>query len=201
MYGRSCNLQLAFDGNLTVMDEFKLPVPVSDSDHSRGPVDAPVVIVKYGDFECPHCAIAHRTFKRVVKPIENSVRFIFRHFPLTRVHPNALRAAEASEAAGAQGKFWPMYDELFFGGPDKLDDHQLRRYANKIGLDIDRFDQELNNHVYAPAIEKEYRQSIIWGITGTPTFYINEDRFDRSSEPEVLAEYIQSLIASQGIRP
>ena len=183
------------------MDAIKLPVPISDSDHSRGPADAPVTVVKYGDFECPHCAIAHKAFRRLVKPIEDSVRFVFRHFPLTRVHPRALRAAEASEAAGAQGKFWPMYDELFFGGADKLDDHQLRRYANKIGLDVDRFDLELNSDLYAPVIEKEYRQNIIWGITGTPTFYINGLRFDQSSDPEVLAEYIRSLISAQGIRP
>jgi predicted DsbA family dithiol-disulfide isomerase len=94
-----------------------------------------------------------------------------------------------------------MYDELFFGGADKLDDHQLRRYASKVGLDLDRFDRELSSNVYVPAIEKEYRQNIIWGITGTPTIYINGSRFDESSNIEVLIEHIQSLIAAQGIRP
>jgi protein-disulfide isomerase len=171
---------------------FKLPVPINDSDHMRGPADAPITVVKYGDFECMVCAGAYRALKKMTPKLERKVRLVFRHFPLLRVHPRALRAAEAAEAAAAQGRFWEMYDQLFQNA-DKLEDKHLRKYARKIGLELDRFDQELADNTYADRIQRDVQQNVISGITGTPTFYINDVRYDNSSDTVQLLKYLETL--------
>ena len=157
----------------------KLPIPVHELDHAIGPSDARVTVVNYGDYECPDCHRRHREVEKMFDQLMNSIRFVYRHFPLIKVHPRALRAAEAAEAAAAQGKFWQMHRHLY-SQPDKLDDRHLRRYANEVGLDIDRFDREMAAGTYSEQILSDYRNSITYGISGTPTTFINGELFAMS---------------------
>jgi protein-disulfide isomerase len=177
--------------------EQRLQVPISENDHIRGPVGAPVTVVKYGDFECPDCHRAHKTIRAIIRPVENKIRFVYRHFPLMHIHPRALRAAEASEAAATQGKFWEMY-ELLFLNPNKLEDKHLRGHAKDIRLDLGQFDRELNEGIYVEKIRKSYQQSLIYGITGTPTFYINDTRYN-DSDIERMVDYIKTIIKAAEI--
>ena len=119
-----------------------LSVPVNKRDHIQGPETAPVTLVEYGDFECPYCAAAHVILKEVQTRMGDQLRFVFRHFPLTQIHPHAEPAAEASEAAGAQGQFWEMHDLLYENQP-RLDPPHLLMYAEELGLDAERFAREL----------------------------------------------------------
>jgi protein-disulfide isomerase len=150
----------------------KLAIPVNEHDHVIGPTNASVTIVNYGDYLCPACPRRHREVERIVNELLNSVRFVYRHFPLVNVHPHALRAAEAAEAAAAQGKFWEMH-RLLYSRSAKLGDRDLRRHAREIGLDLDRFDREMASGTYADQIMKDRYNSIINGITGAPTTFIN----------------------------
>jgi formate-nitrite transporter family protein len=156
-----------------------LTVPVSEHDHVIGPPDASIVVVNYGDYECPDCKQRHRVVQKVIDELIGSVCFVYRHFPLVKVHPNALRAAEAAEAAAAQNKFWEMH-RLLYEQPDKLSPSDLRKHARKIGLDIDRFDREMAGTVYKDQILKSYYDSINYGITGAPTTFINGELYAKS---------------------
>lgn len=150
----------------------KLKVPVDERDHAIGPSDAMVTVVNYGDYECPDCHRRHREIQKMIDALIDRARFVYRHFPLVNIHPRALRAAEAAEAAAAQGKFWEMH-RLLYLSPGKLDDKNLRRYAYKVGLDLERFDHEMLSGTYSDKIMKDYYNSIIYGISGTPTTFIN----------------------------
>jgi len=157
----------------------KLVIPVNENDHAIGPADAVVTVVNYGDYECPDCHRRHREVEKMFDELVGSVRFVYRQFPLINVHPRALPAAEAAEAAAAQGKFWEMHRRLYTR-PDKLEDHHLRHYAKEIGLDVDRFDREMAGGAYRDRILDSYHNSIIYGITGTPTIFINGEFFAMS---------------------
>ncbi len=154
----------------------KLTVPVGVRDHSIGPTDALVTVVSYGDYQCPDCHRRHREVQKLIDELSSSVRFVHRHFPLIKVHPNALRAAEAAEAAAAQDKFWEMHRYLYTD-PDKLEERHLRHYASAIGLDLKRFNQEMEASQYRDKILKDYYQSMIDGISGTPTTFINGELY------------------------
>ena len=154
----------------------KLAIPVNERDHAIGPPDALVTVVNYGDYECPDCRRRHHEVEKMFDQLVNAVRFVYRHFPLVNIHPRALRAAEAAEAAAAQGKFWEMHRHLYTQ-PDKLDDRHLRRYAQEVGLDLDRFDREMADGTYAEQILNDYYNSIIYGITGAPTTFINGELY------------------------
>jgi protein-disulfide isomerase len=157
-------------------ETIRLAVPVNERDHVRGPANAPVTVVNYGDYECPGCQKRHRSIEKMARDLLDKVRLVIRHFPLVNVHPHALRAAEASEAAAAQGKFWEM-DRFLYLHPDKLEDRDLRKYAREIGLDLERFDREMADDIYAEQIMKDSYSSLIHGITGTPTTFINDVRY------------------------
>src|SRR5215813_12517150 len=137
-----------------------LAVPISERDHTIGPPDALVTVVNYGDNECPDCHRGHRAVEKMFDQLVDSVRFVYRHFPLINVHPRALRAAEAAEAAAAQGKFWEMHRHLYTR-PDRLEDRHLRHYAKEIGLDLNRFDREMAGATYSEQILSNYHNSII----------------------------------------
>jgi formate-nitrite transporter family protein len=149
-----------------------LMMPVNERDHVLGPADAAVTVVNYSDYECPDCHKRHRAVEKLIAELRHAVRFVYRHFPLVHIHPHALRAAEAAEAAAAQGKFWEMHRRLYLR-PDKLEELDLRRHAQKIGLDLARFDQEMKSNAYAEQIMKAHYNSIIHGITAAPTTFIN----------------------------
>jgi protein-disulfide isomerase len=153
-----------------------LTIPVNERDHTIGPSNAPITVVNYGDYQCPDCHRRHREVEKMFDKLVNTVRFVYRHFPLTNVHPRALRAAEAAEAAAAQGRFWEMHRHLYTQ-PDKLEDRHLHRYAREIGLDLERFDGEMMAGAYSDQILRDYHNSVIYGITGAPTTFINSELY------------------------
>jgi protein-disulfide isomerase len=169
----------------------RLTVPVNESDHILGPQDARVTVVKYGDFECPDCAKSHHVIEKMTRELQEDVRLVYRHFPLVNVHPHALRAAEAAEAAAAQGKFWEMHN-LLFTNPNELRDKDLRKHAMEIRLDLDRFDDEMARGVHAQKILKNRDLSITQGITGTPTIFVNDELWAMSGIE--LVEAITALV-------
>jgi protein-disulfide isomerase len=169
----------------------RLSPPVSAGDHSQGPDDAPVTLVEFGDFECPHCGRAYGVLKEVQSALGDRLRFVYRHFPITTSHPHAQHAAEAAEAAAAQGKFWEMHDALF-EHQHALDDNHLVEYAGMIGIDVRRFASDLRTHKYAQDVREDFRSGIISGVNGTPTFFINGLRYDYSWDAQTLIEALLS---------
>ncbi len=156
--------------------ELRLPVS-PERDHILGPVDAPVTLVEYGDYQCPYCGTAHSIVKAVRARMGDHMRFVFRHFPLTHIHPYAELAAEAAEGAGAQGKFWSMHDTLY-ENQDRLDAPDLLTYAADIGADVVRFTRELQSHEHRPKVQEDFMSGVRSGVNGTPCFFINGVRHD-----------------------
>jgi len=156
-----------------------LTPPVGKRDHVQGPADAPVTLVEYGDFECSYCAAAYLIVKKVQEAMGDRLCFVFRHFPLTQIHPHAEAAAEASEAAGAQGQFWQMHD-LLYKNQQALDPMHLLGYAEELGLDTKRFVPELEEHVYHARVREDFMSGVRSGVNGTPAFFINAIRYDGS---------------------
>jgi protein-disulfide isomerase len=155
-----------------------LKIPVSDRDHVAGSPDAPVVLVEYGDFECPYCGRAYPIVKEAQESLGSTLAVVYRHFPLAESHPYATLAAEASEAAAAQNAFWPMHD-LLFEHQDALDEQSLIAYADALQLDIERFERELADRVYLPKVRGDFRGGVRSGVNATPTFFVNGSRYDR----------------------
>ena len=160
----------------TAEDIIDLAGPVDpERDHIRGPADAPVSLVEYGDFECPYCGQAEPVVRELLADVGEDVRFVFRHLPLTDVHPHAQMAAEAAEAAGAQGRFWEMHD-LLLARQDALELRDLVRYAEELGLDVPRFRDELRRRVHAGRVAEDVADADASQVTGTPTFFIDGRR-------------------------
>ncbi|MGC2034320.1 MAG: thioredoxin domain-containing protein [Thermoplasmata archaeon] len=176
-------------------DSPRLTPSVGPRDHSQGPAEAPVTLVQYGDFQCPYCGEAYGIVKGIQKQLGARLRFVFRNFPLTNVHPYAALAAEAAEASGAQGKFWEMHD-LLYEHQSALTEPDLLRYAHELGLDTKRFASELRDHVHAQRVREDFMSGVRSGVNGTPTFYVNEVRHNGSYEPEALLEAIEAAMPS-----
>jgi protein-disulfide isomerase len=176
-----------------------LALPVSTSrDHIRGPVNAPITLLEYGDYECPYCGAAHLVVNELLSRTGDEVRFVFRNFPLTNIHPHAELAAEAAEAAGAQGKFWEMHDVLY-ENQQHLKARDLLAYAEALEVDTERFTRELADHVYANRVLEDFVSGVRSGVHGTPTFYINGVRHDGSwALPQLLAAVEQAAEARTG---
>lgn len=151
--------------------------PVGERDHVLGPADAPATLVEYGDYECPHCGAAYPVVKEVLRRAGDRVRFVFRNFPLTQIHPRAERAAEAAEAAGDQGKFWEMH-ELIYTQQERLDRSDLIAHARQLGLDMQRFTHDLDIGAYAERVRDDFMSGVRSGVNGTPTFFVNGVRHD-----------------------
>jgi protein-disulfide isomerase len=150
---------------------------IDGEDWVKGPADAPVTLLEYGDFECPFCGRAFSELKRLEQAVGDQVRFVFRHFPLTHAHPHAQLAAEAAEAAGAQGKFWEMHDTLFTN-QTALDLSDLLAYADGVGLDKQRFTRDLEGHRFLPKVRRDFREGVRSGVNGTPTIFIDGQRWN-----------------------
>jgi|SRR5215831_7663278 len=164
----------------------KLTLPVDESrDHIQGLATAPVTLIEYGDYECPYCAQAYIIIKEVQERLGSKLRFVFRNFPVTNIRPHAYKAALAAEAASAQGMFWEMYDYLFKHGEAATDD-SLRRSAAKLGLDISKFDREFLDGSYSSHIDEDIQSANSSGVKGTPTFFINGDRYDDAWDQDSL---------------
>jgi protein-disulfide isomerase len=174
----------------------RLVLPVDGRDHVRGPADAPVTLLEYGDYECPHCGLAHPIVNEVQQRLGRQLRFAFRHFPLAEIHPHAEMAAEAAEAAGAQGRFWEMHD-LLFKNQDALNDTDLLRYAEALGLELTRFVNELADRTWEPRVREDFMSGVRSGVNGTPTFFVNGVRHDGPWDADSL---IEALMAPARVR-
>jgi len=168
----------------------KLNLPVNDHDHIQGPRTAPVNLVEYGDYECPYTGQAYPIVKEIQKHLGDKLLFVFRNFPLREIHPRAKHAAEAAEAAAAQGKFWDMHDYLF-EHQQALDDNHLLKNAAALGIDTDKFRSEMSGHIYTSMIDRSLGEGIASGVEGTPTFFINGVRHNGSWDLETLLAAIK----------
>ena len=162
-----------------------LAVPVNDKDHAQGSAGAPVTLVEYGDYECPYCGNAYPIIKRIQGEMGPRLRFVFRNFPLNTIHAHAGIAAQAAEAAAAQGKFWEMHDLLYEHQQD-LEGGDMVRYALKLGLEIYRFESDLSGEVFAKRVSDDFRGGVRSGVNGTPTFFINGTRYNGPHDYESL---------------
>ena len=164
---------------------------VTELDHAAGRANAPVTLLEYGNFECVDCGRVYSEIQKVRKVLGDNLRFVFRHFPMVRTHPHSLRAAETSEAAAAQNKFWEMHDQLFTH-QNALSDKDLLRHAKHIGLDLERFSRDMAEHNFLKQIEADYDRSLFdEHITGTPTLYLNEVRYSGRTDSASLLEAIE----------
>ena len=169
---------------------FELSIPVARTDHALGASHAAVTVVEYGDFECPNCKQAAPVVKHLLARFDERIRFIYRHFPLEAVHPHALHAALAAEAAGAQQKFWPMHD-LLFDNQRHLKANQLRSYAQRLELDMERYDADMVDEVYVRRVREHIESGEQSGVRSTPTFFINGVIHDVSFGVQSLAHGIE----------
>jgi NhaA family Na+:H+ antiporter len=174
----------------------KLTPPLNERDHRRGPIDAPVAFVEYGDYQCPHCRQAHSVVWDLQERLGDRFCYVFRHFPISTAHPNAQQAGEAAEAAAAQGKFWEMHDYLY-DHQDALGEEQLVQYAAELGLDTERFQRDLTEHVYEDRVREDFLNGVRSGVNGTPTFYINGERYDGPWDVESLLAEIEKPLGVQ----
>ena len=162
-----------------------LGVPVSERDHSQGPATAAVTLVQYGDYECPYTRQSTTIVRAIQQQLGDKLRFVFRNFPLTEIHPHALHAAFAAEAAAAQGKFWQMHDYIFHH-QHTLEDVDLEQFAEAVGLDMPQFARDMAERPYLSRIEEDLKSGIRSGVRGTPTFFINGVLYPGSWEQEAL---------------
>jgi Na+/H+ antiporter NhaA len=166
-------------------------------DHVRGPDEAPVTLVEYGDFQCPYCGRAEPVVRELLADF-GDVRYVWRHLPLTDVHPGAQLAAEASEAAAAQGRFWEMHD-LLLAHQDALRPPDLSRYAGELGLDVERFSEELRRHVWAGRVAEDVDSADLSAVSGTPTFFVNGVRHQGAYDLETLSAAVRAARARASI--
>jgi predicted DsbA family dithiol-disulfide isomerase len=151
--------------------------PDASRDHMVGPPDAPLQLVEYTDFECPTCQAALRVLDRIRKRLGDELVLVVRHFPVADAHPMALIAAEAVEAAGAQGRFWDMYRRIYADRSPPTED-SLRRHAARLKLDVTRFERELRDHIHRQRVLEDFESGLQSGVNGTPTFFVNGVRHD-----------------------
>lgn len=173
----------------------RLTIPISDDrDHIQGPADAAVTLLEYGDYECPYCGAAYPIIKEVQARMGDRLRFVFRNFPISTSHPHAEDAAEAAEAAAAQGHFWEMHDVLY-ENQKRLGPDDLRGYAEQLGLDVHRFTSELAAHAYAGRVHEDFLSGVRSGVNGTPTFYVDGERYDDPYDAETLLDALERAAA------
>jgi len=135
-------------------------------------LDANIVLVEYGDYECPYCGAAYPVVKELQRRLAGQLRFAFRNFPLATAHPHAESAADAAETAGGQGVFWEMHDVLY-EHQEALEHENLLEYASALGVDLRRFTRDMTEHVYAPRVREDFSSGVRSGVNGTPSFFIN----------------------------
>ncbi|MDB5301112.1 MAG: cyclic nucleotide-binding protein [Phycisphaerales bacterium] len=176
---------------VTQSEAVELTPPVSEKDHVQGPVDAPLTLVEYGDYECEYCGSAYPMVQELQSRFGDRLRFVFRHFPHASIHPHASIAAQAAEAAGAQGKFWQMH-EMLFKHQKGLAGADLIHYALQIGLEPYRIAADLATEVFARRVNEQYQSGQQSGVMRTPTFFINGRRFDGERDLESLAAALEA---------
>jgi protein-disulfide isomerase len=167
-----------------------LTTPIDRRDHVSGPLEAPLQLVEYGDYECPFCGTAHPVVQELERLLSDRLCFAYRHFPILGAHPHALRAAEAAEAAAAQGQFWAMHNRLF-EHQDLLGDEMLVTHAVRLGLDAARFVEDLRSQRFVPRVQEDLSSGARSGVNGTPTFFVNGQRYDGPPEVQSLIDALQ----------
>jgi protein-disulfide isomerase len=188
----------------------RLTLPVGERDHVQGPATAPVTLVEYGDYECPYCRAAVPIVQELQQLLGDQLRYVFRHFPLTGAHPHAQNAAEAAEAAAAQGKFSEMHAALFEHQEALQDDH-LVQYAADLDLDTARIRRELGAHTHASRVREDFESGLSSDARGTPTFYLDDVRYDglvgvrqllsaiQEAHPEIVADDPEGRVGQRTI--
>ena len=173
-----------------------LKLPVNSADHHQGNINASITLVEYGDFQCPYCRRAHPLVKRLLRERGNELLFVFRNFPLRKIHPHAYISAITAEAAGKQGRFWEMHD-LIFDNQNKLTTNYLLSLAEDIGLDLSQFAKDSKSEEIANKIETDFESGIRSGVNRTPTFFINGSpllTYDETYESLLVAVQIEAEI-------
>lgn len=164
-------------------------LPITGEDHVRGGSDAAVTLVEFGDYECPGCGEAYFVINRMESEMGEALRFVFRHFPYARLHPHAELAAQAAEAASAQGCFWEMHD-LLFKNQQALEFDDLVGYAGRLSLDVERFRDELKSEKYLERVRSDFRSGVQNGVFGTPTIFLNGIRHNDGADYKTLSAAI-----------
>jgi protein-disulfide isomerase len=172
-----------------------LKIPVTAEDHAQGSESADVTLVEYGDYECPHCGHAYPIVQQVQKQFGKRLRFVFRNFPLSEMHPHAEAAAEVAEFAGAQGKFWEMHDRLF-ENQDRLGEALFLDLDEELKLSTTAMRQALEQGTFEARVRAEFKGGVRSGVNGTPTFFINGHRHDGSFDFETLVSAIQRAMVT-----
>lgn len=176
----------------------RLATPVDpDRDHVRGPEHAPVTLVEYGDYACQHCRLVEPILRALRNRLGDRYRYVFRHFPLPSTDPNAEFAAEAAEAAAAQGKFWEMHEWLYRAPVSSLTRERLVERAGEIGLDVERFERELDEGVHAERVQEDVESGLASSVVGTPTFYVNGSRYDGAWDVDSLQEILERPLGTR----
>jgi len=170
----------------------ELTIPVSETDHIQGSPQAPVTLLEYGDYQCPYCGQAYPIIKDIQASLGGKLRFVFRNFPLTKAHPSAELAAEAAEAAAMSGKFWEMHDTLYMN-QNALSEESLVEYARRLGLDVPKFVEDLAKRRFKSRVRNDFIGGVRSGVSGTPGFFINGERHDRSWDYDTLLRALSRL--------
>jgi protein-disulfide isomerase len=166
--------------------------PVHEWDHIRGPADAPFTLVEYGDYECPDCGRLFGVLQGLQQEFSTRLRLVYRHYPLSGIHKHAQMAAEAAEAAGAQGRFWEMHD-LLFQNQNALDEKHLLHYAEQLGLDVDLFHRELKQGSYAERLRQDFIAGVQNGVNGTPGLFLNGVRQPGDFDEQALIARLKAV--------
>ncbi len=170
-----------------------LKPPVSANDHVQGNKSAKIELVEYGDYQCPHCGKAYPIVKEIQKALGTNLKFIYRNFALQEIHPNAVDAAIASEAAGLQKKFWQMHDALFENQRD-LSPENIMLIAQDLALDTDKFSEDMGNQEIIDKVEADFESGVRSGVNGTPGFFVNGVKYNDSYDFETFSAYLKSLL-------
>ena len=171
----------------------QLTPSVNSVDHILGNPIAPLELVEYGDYSCPYCGRAYPIVKEIQQQLGSDIKFVFRNFPLSKIHPHAFSAAVATEAAGLQGKFWEMHD-IIFENQQALDAEHIFLLADQLGFDMERFKNDIQQKSLIEKVEKDFESGIRSGVNRTPTFFINGIKFDGDWTDNHLLEYLKSIL-------
>ena len=175
----------------------KLNPAVNSKDHIQGKNTAPLELVEYGDYQCPYCGQAYPIVKNLLRSLGADIKFVFRNFPLSELHPDAFNAAVAAEAAGLQKKYWDMHD-IIFENQQELDMESLFLYAKKIGLDLERFKNDIQKNALSTKVEQDFESGVRSGVNGTPSFFINGKKYNGDWEEDVFHQYLKSQLTVIG---
>jgi protein-disulfide isomerase len=165
---------------------------VTAKDQVQGNTSAAIELVEYGDYQCPHCGRAYPIIKKIQESMGDKLKFVYRNFPLTNIHPDAMNAAAAAEAAGMQGKFWEMHD-LIFERQNRLTESYLFAYAQELGLNMEQFQNDMVSEPVISKIEDDFESGMRSGVNGTPSFFINGEKYSNNWDYEPLLNHLKSL--------